>query len=293
VSAPVRLAASAFVLLSVVAVPALRAQASLQPVAFRAEGVSAAPVSTESSSSESEASPAPAAGAAGGAAAQSSGTGHVLLHAIGAEVHVGLNGVGMDFALPVARKWNVRVGGQYLQYTGHFTEEGAQIDADLHVGGGKAGIDWFPFNNGFHVSPQVFFAIQTQVHATVLVPSGTEVTLNGNDYISSPSDPLHGQATVTTRKTAPGLAIGWGNISPRGGAHWSFPVEVGFYYIGQPDLNVTFDGSACARDLSGCQKVTTDPDFQRDLKRFIDRNNHNLSYASFFPVAQVGVGYRF
>jgi hypothetical protein len=39
--------------------------------------------------------------------------------------------------------------------------------------------------------------------------------------------------------------------------------------------------------------VQQDEGFQRDLAAFIRRNNNNLSYASFFPVASFGVGYSF
>ena len=234
------------------------------------------------------------AAAAGGGQGES--TGHVLLHSIGTEIHLGINGIGGDLALPIARKWNVRIGGQYFGYTGHFTSDGAQITADMHLGNGKAGVDWFPFGNGFHISPQVMFAIQTDVYGTVIVPAGQAISLNGADYVSANADPLFGTAHIATRKAAPGLALGWGNISPRGSAHWSFPVEIGFYYIGQPKLDVTFTGSACDPNFPqplGCDKVTNDVGFQRDLQRFIARNNNNLSYASFFPIAQFGVGYRF
>ncbi len=209
---------------------------------------------------------------------------------------MGLNGVGADFALPVAHRVNVRVGGQYLQYTGDFTSDGAQIHAALKVGNGKLAFDWFPFGNGFRISPQMMFAIQTEVNATVLVPAGQSISLDGGDYVSSAADPLHGSALITTRKAAPGISVGWGNISPRGNAHWSFPVELGFYYIGQPKLDVTFSGSACDPTQPpeiGCEDVTKDAGFQHDLAAFIARNNHNLSYASYFPIAQFGVGYRF
>ncbi len=217
-------------------------------------------------------------------------------HSIGAEVHIGINGAGLDLATAIARKWNIRIGGEYLQYTGNFTSDGAQITAALKVGGGKAGVDWFPFGNGFHISPQVRFAIQTDVNGTVIVPAGQSITLSGGDYISSATDPLTGAARITTRKVAPGMTIGWGNIVPRSNKRWSFPVEIGFYYIGQPHLNVTFKGTACdptEPPAIGCEVVTQDPGFQHDLAAFIARNNNNLSYASFFPVAQFGVGYRF
>lgn len=221
---------------------------------------------------------------------------HSFVHSLGFSVHAGINGIGGDIALPVAPRFNVRVGGEYFGYSTHFTQDGADVDASLRLGNGKAALDWFPFGNRFRVSPQVMFAIQTSVDATVLVPSGRSISLDGSDYVSSNADPLRGSAKIRTRTAAPGLTVGWGNIAPRGEKHWSFPVELGFYYIGQPSLAVTFQGSACDPQYAqplGCQDVTKDADFQKSLAAFIRRNQNNLSYASFFPVASFGTGYRF
>ncbi len=223
-------------------------------------------------------------------------TGRILLHGLGFSVHAGANGLGGDIALPVAKRYNVRVGGEYFHYTTQFAQEGADVTAALRLGLGRAAVDWFPFNNGFRVSPQVVFGIQTRVNASVVVPSGRTISLDGQDYVSSDADPLRGTALIQTRKVAPGLTVGWGNIAPHGDRHWSFPVDLGFYYIGQPSLDVTFQGSACDPRYPqplGCQEVTSDPGFQRDLNAFIQRNQNNLSYVSFFPVASFGVGYRF
>lgn len=214
----------------------------------------------------------------------------------GLGIHIGVNGAGLEIAEPLGQHFNARVGGEYFRYTGDFTSDGAQINADLTVGGGKVALDYFPWHNGFHVSPQLRFAVQTAANVKVVVPAGQQISLNGADYVSSSTDPLHGQGYVDTKKTAVGVTVGYGNLSSRHGARWSFPVELGFYYIGQPNLTVTFTGSACDPTVPaaiGCQKVDADPGFQADLKRFIARQNHNLSYASFFPVASFGVGYRF
>jgi hypothetical protein len=214
----------------------------------------------------------------------------------GIDAHVGINGIGGNISVPVADHFNVRVGGEFFKYTTTFTEEGANVDATIQLGNGHAALDYFPWHNGFHISPLLVFANQTRVRGTVIVPAGQTVELNGSDYVSSAADPLHGSASVDTRKTAVGLTIGYGNTVPRDGSHWSFPAEIGFYYIGQPTLKVDFSGSACdprQPAAIGCSSVTTDPDFQHDLAAFIARNNHNLSYASFFPVASFGVGYRF
>ena len=214
----------------------------------------------------------------------------------GIGVSVGINGVGVDIAEPLGQHFNVRAGGEYLKYTGNFTSDGAQIGAALKVGGGHVALDYYPWHNGFRISPQVRFAVQTEANVNVIVPAGQQISLDGGEYVSSAANPLHGTGFVNTRKAAPGLSVGYGNLSPRHGARFSFPVEVGFYYIGQPNLNVTFSGTACdptQPPVVGCQDVTTDAGFQSDLKNFIKRQNNNLSYASFFPIASVGFGYRF
>jgi hypothetical protein len=215
---------------------------------------------------------------------------------IGVAAQIDINGIGGDVALAVASHFNVRLGGRFFKYSGSFQEEGANIDANLHLGGGRALVDWFPFHNGFHVSPMLVFVDQTDVRAKVIVPPGQTISLDSGDYVSSHADPLHGSASIGVWKTSPGLTIGYGNIVPRSGKHFSFPVEAGFYYVGQPTLKVDFSGSACdpsQPEPLGCQPVQDDAGFQRDLAAFIRRNNNNLSYASFIPVLSFGVGYSF
>lgn len=223
-------------------------------------------------------------------------TGQLWKHP-GIGLQVGVNGIGIDIAEAIGQHFNIRAGGEYFRYTGDFTSDGAQINADLAVGGGHLALDYYPWHNGFRISPQVRFAIQTNANVKVIVPAGQTITLDGTDYVSANADPLRGTGYVDTSKAAPGISIGYGNLVPRRlNAHWSFPVELGFYYIGQPNLNITFTGSACDPRFPqprGCQTVTTDPGFQADLKAFTARQNNNLSYASFFPIASFGFGYRF
>jgi hypothetical protein len=216
--------------------------------------------------------------------------------AVGLDAHIGFSGVGFDVAAPVARHFNVRAGGDFFSYSTTFVEQGATVNAALQLRSGHASLDWFPFRNGFHVSPLVNLANNNKGRATVLVPAGSTIELNGANYISSLTDPLHGSGSVDFRKTSPGLTVGWGNIVPRSKRHLSFPVELGFYYVGQPTLKAAFTGSACdpsQPETIGCESVDDDASFQANLNAFRARNNHNLSYASFFPIFTSGVGYSF
>ena len=215
---------------------------------------------------------------------------------VAADVHVGLGGVGIDLATPITRRINIRLGGDFFRYTDTFVEDEADVTASLKLGSGHASVDWFPFNNSFRISPMINFVNNNRVRATVLVPAGTTITLSGSDYVSSVTDPLHGSGSVDFRKTSPGLTVGFGNIIAHSPRHLSFPVELGFYYVGQPTLKIAFSGSACDPPVSasiGCDSVDDDSEFQQSLNEFRTRSNNNLSYASFFPVFTVGVGYRF
>ena len=215
---------------------------------------------------------------------------------IGVDWHTGLGGVGIDVATPLAKKFNVRAGYDYFGYSTGFQEQGADITADLQMRAGHASLDWFPFGGHFRLSPGLVFANNNQIRATALIPSGSAVTLNGQNYVSSTTDPLHGSGSIFFRKVSPGFTLGFGNVIPRTKSHLSFPIEAGFYYVAQPKLTAAFSGSACDPSVSpsvGCYSVNQNPRFQSNLEAFIARNNHNLSYASFFPVFSLGFGYSF
>lgn len=216
--------------------------------------------------------------------------------ALGLAARVGVGGAGFDIATPLARKLNLRTGTDFFSYAASFQEEGANVGINLHLRSSHVAADWFPFGGRFRLSPQLVVGNNNRILATAVIPSGTTLTLNGQDYISSYSDPLHGSGRIDFRKVSPGLSFGFGNLIPRDHSHFSVPVEAGFYYVGQPQLQVAFTGSACDPNYPpsvGCESVNQDSSFQQSLVAFKARNDHNLSYASFFPIFSIGVGYRF
>jgi hypothetical protein len=215
--------------------------------------------------------------------------------ALGFATRVGFGGTGFDFATPLSTRFNLRAGGDFFSYGTNFQEQGANVGITLHLRTGHAALDWFPFRGHFRLSPQLVFSNNNRILATAVIPSGSTVTLSGQDYISSYTDPLHGSGRIDFKKVSPGLSFGFGNLIPRDRSHFSFPVELGFYYVGQPSLEVAFTGSACDPNYApstGCESVNQDSGFQQSLAAFKSRNENNLSYASFFPVFSVGFGYR-
>jgi hypothetical protein len=215
---------------------------------------------------------------------------------VGIGLYGGLGGAGFDLATPLARRFNVRAGAEYFSYSTTFQDQGANVAVQLRMQSGHASLDWLPFGNGFRLSPVMVFLNDNRAQATARVPAGSTITLNGQNYLSSATDPLHGAGSVDFRKISPGFTLGWGNLVPRTGGHFSFPVEAGFYYAGQPGLKVSFTGSACdptQPPAIGCESVNQDAGFQQSLSQFIAHSNHNLSYATFLPIFRFGLGYSF
>jgi hypothetical protein len=215
---------------------------------------------------------------------------------VGIGFYAGLGGAGVDVVTPLARKFNVRAGAEYFSYSTTFRDQGADVAVQLRMQSGHASLDWLNFGGGIRLSPVVVFNNDNRAQATALVPPGNTVTLNGQDYVSSTTDPLHGAGSFDFHKVSPGFTLGWGNIVSRSGSRFSFPVEAGFYYVGQPGLKVSFTGSACDPTppaATGCEPVDQDAGFQQSLAQFIARNNHNLTYATFLPIFCFGFGYSF
>jgi hypothetical protein len=215
---------------------------------------------------------------------------------LGVASRVGFAGTGFDVATPLATRFNLRAGTDFFNYTTSFQEQGANVGINLHLRSGHAALDWFPLGGQFRVSPQLVFGNNNRILATAVIPSGSTITLNGENYISSYTDPLRGSGRIDFRKVSPGLGLGFGNLIPRTRSRFSVPVEIGFYYAGQPSLQVAFTGSACDPNYPpsvGCASVDQDPGFQQNLAAFKVRNDHNLSYASFVPIFSLGFGYRF
>jgi len=222
------------------------------------------------------------------------GANEAPFHAYGVDWHVGVNGAGFDFASALTRRLSLRTGADLFRYSREFSTSGVPVEANVQLQSAHIDLDWFPRGGGFHVGPRMVFLNNNDFAAQSTIPSGATLTLDGQDFTGSQTDPLKGSAKVSFAPMAPGLTIGYGNLVSKKRGHWKVPVEAGFYYVGQPRLEVTFAGQACSPDdATACEDVSQDQDFQSSLSAFIAKQNHNLSYARFFPILSVGVGYAF
>lgn len=211
--------------------------------------------------------------------------------AIGAKIS--LLGIGIEAATPLARKLNLRGGFNFFNYSRGLTNDGIHYNGTLNFRSGELHLDWFPFGGGFHLSPGVLFYNGNEVTANASVPGGNTFTLNGTQYESDSTNPITGNGSLTFPKAAPSILVGFGNMLPRSGRHFSFNFEVGGEYQGSPTVALNLQGNACDTSGLNCVNAATDPGVQTNIQGQERKINHDLAPFKFFPQISLGFAVNF
>jgi hypothetical protein len=202
-------------------------------------------------------------------------------------------GIGVETAVPLSSRFNLRAGTNFFGYGGTFSSSGVNYTANLHFLSVETSLDWFPWGRSFHISPGALIYNGNRITGNALIPAGDNFTLNGTSYVSDPADPAHGSGNLQFAEAAPKLTIGWGNLVPRIEKHFSFPVELGFAYMGDPKVALHFTGSVCDSGMQGCQSIANDQAAQANVAAEQQRLYKDARYARFFPLLSTGFAYRF
>jgi hypothetical protein len=220
----------------------------------------------------------------------------------------GLDGIGFQVATPLSNKWNLRAGVSFLDtnMNFHVSEATAANIYGATLQSGSVGVlvkprfftvatslDWYPWYGKFRISPGLTLYNGNRGSAIATVAGGQSVDLGDGTYFSDPKDPITAHAVVNMgKKVAPRLTIGWGNMLPRDGRHFSFPFEIGFEYIGRPKLALSLAGSECDPD-GECDSILLDPSTKTNLQEEQNEINHDIGILRFYPIVSSGVSYRF
>lgn len=213
--------------------------------------------------------------------------------AVGAKV--GVLGIGFEAATPLSEHLNLRAGANFFNYNDTLTSDGLTYNANLRFRSSEASVDYFPWAKSFHISPGALLYNGNQITANANVPGGQTFTLNNTTYTSSATDPVSGTGGVTFNKAAPKLTVGWGNLVPRSGRHFSVPVELGFAYVGDPKVALNLNGTACYsyEGTPYCANVATDPTIHANVVAQQQKIQNDAAPARFFPILSAGFAYRF
>ncbi len=236
-----------------------------------------------------------AAAEGGGQAARSAEAYTAPFSGLAIGVKFGLLGIGVEAATPLSRTLNLRGGANFFSYNDTLTDDGISYNANLHFRSAEASLDWFPWAGAFHISPGALLYNGNQITANANVPGGQSFTLNNTNYVSSTTSPVSGSGGITFNKAAPKLTVGWGNLLPRSGRHFSVPVDVGFAYVGDPKVALNLAGVACYNyeGQNYCSDVATNTMIQSNLAAQRQKIANDVDPARFYPLVSVGLAFNF
>ncbi len=201
-------------------------------------------------------------------------------------------GPGVEVAVPLTRSLNLRGGVNLVNMGYGFGVDGMNYNFNLHLNNGQASLDWFPFHNGFHISPGVLIYRST-LSGAANAPGGSTFSLGATSLTSSMTDPVHGDATLTFGRTLmPSVMFGFSNLIPRSGSHFSFPFEIGAAYMGHNQVHLNLKGSACIQGQGFCQNMSN-PTIQQLVTLEQDNLNESIKRLQAYPILSTGFAVRF
>ena len=206
-------------------------------------------------------------------------------------------GIGMQAVTNINSHINIRGTGNLFNYSiDNINTEGFNVKAKLNLASAGASVDFYPFHSGFRLSPGVLFYNQNKADVTFLAAAGTSFTLNNHTYYSDKGDRAvigTGAFGLGNGQTAFTATTGWGNVIPRSGRHWSFPVEIGVAFIKSPSLALGLTGYICDAQGLNCVDVATDATAQADLAAQVKKYRSDFDPLKTFPIVSFGFAYNF
>jgi hypothetical protein len=213
---------------------------------------------------------------------------------LGMAVTGGTGGIGLELATPLSSHFNVRAKGSYFSYYLDFETSGYDVTGRILVRQAGLSVDYYPFrHSGFRLSPGVTLDNANAVHGQIVIPGGQEFDLGDATYTSEVGAPISGNVALSFgKRVAPSFTLGWGNLIPRRPHRFSVPVEIGFEYIGPPQVNFNLYGYACD-NMGDCYDITQDPGTQANVAAERTKINNDIYPLRFFPIASIGFGFVF
>jgi hypothetical protein len=191
-------------------------------------------------------------------------------------------GIGGEVTVGVIENLNFRTGYNAFNYDGNATKSDINYDYKLRLSSLPLLLDLHPFGGSFRVTSGIFIN-NNKVTATAKANSGTNVTINGQNYaIGTDIGSLTGK--VDFRNTAPYLGIGWGNAV---GKHSRVTIsfDAGVMFQGTPNVSLTPNNvnTALVNTVVLNQNIASEEaQLKNDIKDF-----------RYYPVVSLGLAYKF
>jgi hypothetical protein len=203
-------------------------------------------------------------------------------------------GGGVEAAVSVTDRTNVRVGFNIIDYGRNFSKDGITYNGQLSFRTLEAHYDVFPWANSFHISGGVVAYLQDPIAATARMPANQSFSLGGVTYYSDPADPTTANGKIVFDRVAPTVTFGFGNLVPRNvNKHFTIPVEFGIAFQGAPKSTLGLDGGVCTAPGVNCIAVPSNPQVLANEIAEQNKINNSMSFFKVYPIISVGIGYKF
>lgn len=191
---------------------------------------------------------------------------------------IGTTGVNANLQWKVMGPVVLRGGYNYLEFTVDGEEyDGIVYDGDVEISTVSASVDLHPFQNGFLLAGGVFLGDKS---VALDARPDEPVEIGGEVFQPEEVGILTGQTELAD--AAPYAGIGWDSALYKDG-RWSFNIRAGVMFSGEPTVELT------ARD----GLVSDDPRFLALLEQEELDVEEELEDYQFYPVVNLGVGFRF
>lgn len=213
---------------------------------------------------------------------------------LGADVKIGLNGIGFDVATPlVPYRLNLRGGASFFSYNlNETTSDNLAVSGSLKLQNSGIMVDWFPWAGKFRLSGGVTVYNANGLSGSISVPSGSSFTLGSDKYYAS--GPLTGTAVFKLGGNTGGrISFGTGNLIPKKG-RFTFESELGIEFVSKPTVALGFAGLVCTGSAN-CESptnVSNYPAFTADVTTEQNKLQSDVNFLSFYPIVSVGIGYK-
>ena len=154
----------------------------------------------------------------------------------------------------------------------------AKCTGNLKRAAMQAFMNWHPFAGTFHFSTGAFLG-SNRISVTGVSKNGSCLTLGGSTYATEQIGALSGDVELT-RHAEPYVGFGWSKTSLNG--------KIGFF----TDFGILFTSPA-KTSLSATGSLANDPSFQSNLRKEEKDLSRALKPLRNYPIAQIGLLYRF
>jgi hypothetical protein len=197
---------------------------------------------------------------------------------ITAGAHIGTEGIGPDLQLKLNDNFTVRGAGDWLDFDYNRTYSNVHYDGKLKLMTGGAFLDWHPWANALFLSGGAYFGDR---HVDLSAQPTGPVTLGGQVFSAAQAGNLQGKIKMAS--AAPFAGIGFDNSSDPDHHGLGFKGVLGVAFSGKPSVTLTSTGGV----LSGT------PQLQSALAQEQSDIAGKAGLLQYYPVAQIGVNYRF